>query len=134
KVWLNASSSLYYPTIFTGSERVVELTGEAYFEVEKNVGRAFEVKVGDMRVKVLGTHFNVNAYNDERSIKTSLLEGSVAISEGAVSNFLKPGQQGILNRTDGQLEIVKADMEAVVAWKNGLFQFYKADIKTIMRQ
>lgn len=135
KIWLNASSSLYYPTFFTGNEREVELTGEAYFEVAADKKRPFRVKVGDMRVEVMGTHFNVNAYTNESAIRTSLLEGSVVIREGTASGMLRPGQQGVLSRSDGQLAVVDdADMEAAVAWKNGMFQFSKADIRTVMRQ
>lgn len=132
KVWLNASSSLYFPTAFSGKERNVELTGEAYFEVAKNKEKPFHVNVNGMQVEVLGTHFNVNAYADENSIKTSLLEGSVKIKRGSLSGLLKPGQQGILENNDNDFKIKRADMDEVVAWKNGLFQFDGANIKTIM--
>lgn len=132
KVWLNASSSLHFPTAFTGKERNVELTGEAYFEVAKNKEKPFRVNVNGMQVEVLGTHFNVNAYADENSIKTSLLEGSVKIKRGSVSGLLKPGQQGVLGNNNNDLKIKKVNMDEVVAWKNGLFQFDGADIKTIM--
>ncbi|MGN6533606.1 MAG: FecR family protein [Ginsengibacter sp.] len=132
KVWLNASSSLHFPTAFTGEERNVELTGEAYFEVAKNKEKPFRVNVNGMQVEVLGTHFNVNAYADENSIKTSLLEGSVKIKRGSVSGLLKPGQQGVLGNNNNDLKIKKVNMDEVVAWKNGLFQFDGADIKTIM--
>jgi ferric-dicitrate binding protein FerR (iron transport regulator) len=91
EVWLNASSSLRFPTVFTGNQREVELTGEAYFEVAKNKERPFRVKVGDIQVNVLGTHFNINAYADESAVKTSLLEGSVKIIKGKTSGLLKPG-------------------------------------------
>lgn len=134
EVWLNASSSLRFPTAFPGNQREVELTGEAYFEVAKNKAKPFHVKVGDMTINVLGTHFNVHAYEDENSIKTSLLEGSVAIKRGSVSGLLKPGQQAILARNKERVEIKDADLDEVMAWKNGLFQFDGADIKTIMNQ
>lgn len=132
QVWLNASSSLHFPTAFTGKERNVELTGEAYFEVAKNKEKPFHVNVNGMQVEVLGTHFNVNAYADENSIKTSLLEGCVKIKRGSVSGLLKPGQQGILGNNNNDLNIKKVDMDEVIAWKNGLFQFDGAGIKTIM--
>jgi hypothetical protein len=132
KVWLNASSSLHFPTAFTGKERNVELTGEAYFEVAKNKEKPFRVNVNGMQVEVLGTHFNVNAYADENSIKTSLLEGSVKIKRGDVSGLLKPGQQGILESNNNDLRIKEVNMDEVIAWKNGLFQFNGAGIKTIM--
>jgi transmembrane sensor len=134
KVWLNASSSIHFPTAFVGKERNVELTGEAYFEIAKNKEKPFHVNVNGMQVEVLGTHFNVNAYEDEGAIKTSLLEGSVKIKRGAVSGLLKPGQQGVLKKNSNNLEIKSADMNEVIAWKNGLFQFDGADIKTIMRE
>jgi hypothetical protein len=134
KVWLNASSSIHFPTAFIGNARNVTLTGEAYFEITKNKAKPFHVNVNGMQVEVLGTHFNVNAYDDEGAIKTSLLEGSVKIKKGNVSGLLKPGQQGVLNRNGNNLEIKTADMNEVIAWKNGLFQFNGADIKTIMRE
>ena len=134
KVWLNASSSLYFPSAFPGSFRDVVLTGEAYFEVAKNKDKPFRVKAGGMEINVLGTHFNVNAYEDEMEIKTSLLEGSVKITKGDKSNLLKPGQQGVINKKEGKIGIREADLSQVVAWKNGLFQFDGADITTIMRE
>ena len=134
KVWLNAASSLLFPTAFTGRQRKVELTGEAYFEVAKNKNKPFLVKVGDMQVKVLGTHFNINAYSDENAIKTSLLEGSVKITKGNATGLLKPGEQALLNNKEDKVEITKANLDEVMAWKNGLFQFEDADITSIMRE
>jgi ferric-dicitrate binding protein FerR (iron transport regulator) len=134
KVWLNAASSLHFPTDFRGHEGEVRLTGEGYFEVAKNTEKPFRVVAGDMRINVLGTHFDVNAYPDEAAIRTSLLEGSVKITEAGVSGLLKPGQQAMLKKGKAGLEITDADMEEVMAWKNGLFQFDGADITTIMRQ
>jgi ferric-dicitrate binding protein FerR (iron transport regulator) len=134
KVWLNASSSLRFPTSFTGNQREVELIGEAYFEVAKNKAKPFHVKVGNMQVNVLGTRFNINAYSDESSIKTSLLEGSVKITTEKEYSFLKPGQQGVINKNKDKVEIRYVNMDEVIAWKNGLFQFEGADITTIMKQ
>ena len=134
KVWLNASSSIHFPTAFTGNQRNVELTGEAYFEIAKNKAKPFHVNVNGMQVEVLGTHFNVNAYADEGTIKTSLLEGSVKIKKGNISGLLKPGQEGQLNETTHNIEIKKADVNEAIAWKNGLFEFDGADIKSIMRE
>ena len=133
KVWLNAASSLTFPTAFSGKERKVRLTGEAYFEVAKNGAIPFKVEAANMEVKVLGTHFNIMAYDEESSIKTTLLEGSVRITEGNVAAFLKPGQEATLDRK-GVLEIEDANIEEAVAWKNGLFQFNNADIRSIMRK
>ncbi|MFT3846246.1 MAG: FecR family protein [Lacibacter sp.] len=134
KVWLNAASSLRFPTAFTGASREVELTGEGYFEIEKNPARPFHVKVNSMEVEVLGTHFNVMAYGNEKETETTLLEGSVKINYKGNSKMLKPGQQGSLNLTGGNINVASADVDEAVAWKNGLFQFSNADLKTIMRQ
>lgn len=134
KVWLNASSSIHFPTAFAGRNRDVELTGEAYFEVAKNKEKPFHVNVNGMQVEVLGTHFNVNAYGDEGRIETSLLEGSVKIKSGQSSGLLKPGQQARLMKNSNQIEIQRADMNEVMAWKNGLFQFDGASITTIMSE
>ena len=134
KVWLNAASSIRFPTAFSGSLREVELTGEAYFEVAKNKEKPFQVKVRDMKIAVLGTHFNVKAYEDEAETKTSLLEGSVKIIQGKEAGLLKPGQQAVINFKDDKVKIATADMVEVIAWKNGLFRFEGANIETIMRE
>ena len=134
KIWLNSVSSIRFPTEFIGKERIVEITGEAYFEVAKNISMPFKVKVNGMQVEVLGTHFNINAYGDEPSIKTTLLEGAVKIVAGQKISFLKPGQQADLNK-NGEVKVVSdSDPDEVVAWKNGMFKFNGADINTIMRQ
>lgn len=142
-VWLNAASSIRFPTAFTGNERSVEITGEAYFEVTKNPDNPFIVHFttspnGGSRegtVKVLGTHFNINAYDDEASIKTTLLEGSVKVTNEAASANLKPGEQAALLRGHSSLTINHSpDLEEVMAWKNGAFQFDGATIETVMRQ
>ncbi len=135
KVWLNAASSIRFPVMFTGNTRKVEITGEAYFEVEKNAKMPFIVKAGESEVEVLGTHFNVNAYNDEAAIRTSLLEGSVKVSVGkGPREYLQPGQQSGITK-DGKIRIYEnVDMEEVMAWKNGRFQFRSADLNTILRQ
>ncbi len=135
KVWLNAASSLTYPTAFAGSERRVVLTGEAYFEVAHNKKRPFRVQTATQQVEVVGTHFNVNAYADEPAVKTTLLEGAVRVARrGAVDvQVLRPGQQAVL-AANGLIAVSETDTEAAVAWKNGLFQFRKADLKTVMRQ
>ncbi len=137
RVWLNASSSLKFPATFPGKERRVELTGEAYFEVAKG-NRPFIVKVTTGKgeageVEVLGTHFNINAYTDEASIKTTLLEGKVKVSASQSQTILQPGQQAQVVNSNVSV-INNADTEEAVAWKNGLFTYTNADIQTIMRQ
>jgi len=133
-VWLNAVSSIRYPTAFIGKERAVEITGEAYFEVAKDASMPFKVAVNGMEVAVLGTHFNINAYNDEPVIKTTLLEGSVKVSTGTSSSIIKPGQQTQLNNSGLIKVIPDADVAEAVAWKDGRFEFKDADLKTILRQ
>jgi transmembrane sensor len=133
KVWLNASSSISYPVTFQGKERNVSITGEAYFEVAKNAAMPFTVTVKDATVRVLGTHFNIMAYDDENMMNTTVLEGSVKVSKGPQAKILAPGQQ--LKATPaGTLKVEEADVEEVMAWKNGFFQFKSADIEKIMRQ
>lgn len=139
KVWLNAASSIRFPVVFIGKERKVEITGEAYFEVAKNKEKPFKVKASSSEIEVLGTHFNVNSYDDEASVKTTLLEGSVKISVPALGNdqtakFLKPGQQAGISKA-GRIDVMSgADIEEAIAWKNGLFIFNSTDVKSIMRQ
>jgi transmembrane sensor len=135
KVWLNAASSITYPVVFPGKERVVELTGEAYFEVAKNTSRPFLVKTSTQTVQVLGTHFNVNSYQDEQSVKTTLLEGSIKVTGNGGKNAfqLKPMQQSV-NSNEKITVISDADVDEAVAWKNGKFLFRNADLQTVMRQ
>src|SRR6185312_909605 len=134
KVWLNAASSLRFPANFVGKERKVELLGEAYFEVAKNAAMPFKVKVNGMEVEVLGTHFNINSYENESTIRTTLLEGSIKINKNNSSSLLKPGQQAQMNKA-GEIKIINdADVEEAIAWKEGKFQFDRADIHDIMRQ
>ncbi|SEP33388.1 FecR family protein [Mucilaginibacter sp. OK283] len=134
KVWLNSASSLSFPATFKGATREVEITGEAYFEVAKNAKMPFKVKVNNTVVEVLGTHFNIMAYNDEDAIKTTLLEGSVKISNKQFSGLLKPGQQALLKQ-NGPIKITdEADADDAIAWKEGIFQFRDAGIEAIMRQ
>lgn len=132
KVWLNAASSLKYPTSFAGNERNVQLTGEAYFEVAKDASKPFKVNVNELNVKVLGTHFNVMAYADEDAIKTTLLEGSVQLTSGGSSSMLKPDQQGIVR--GNKINIVDVEASSFVAWKNGYFEFSRSNIQDIMKQ
>lgn len=131
-IWLNATSSITYPTAFTGKERIVSITGEVYFEVAKNPKQPFKVKTGDQVIEVLGTHFNVNAYGDEQTLKTTLVEGKVKVTTGASSLLLQPGQQAGNNQ--GKLNLnPNPDIKETLAWKNGLFQFNGTNIETIMR-
>jgi transmembrane sensor len=136
KVWLNAASSIRFPVAFGGGERRVQLTGEAYFEVARNKQLPFRVEVAGTEVEVLGTHFNVNAYADEASVKTTLLEGLVKVSapQTTQSKFIQPGQQASVNREGGIEVDANANLEEAVAWKNGRFHFERTDIRAILRQ
>lgn len=134
KVWLNAASSLRFPTQFTEGTRSVDLTGEAYFEVAGNAAQPFHVKVEGMDITVLGTSFNIMAYTDEDAIKTTLLDGAVKVAKGKEERLLKPGQQSELQTGNSMKVIDNADIELAVAWKNGFTSFRSADIRTIMRQ
>lgn len=142
RVWLNAESSLRFPTAFTGNERKVEVSGEAYFEVAQMKDKPFRVSINNgPDVEVLGTSFNVNAYPDEPGINTTLLDGSVKVVARANPELngntvvLKPGQQAQSAPGSGQgLRVKHVDLDEVVAWKNGAFSFNDADLKTVMRQ
>ena len=133
-VWLNAASSLRFPSAFVGNERKVSMTGEAYFEIAKSRSMPFVVTVDDAEIRVLGTHFNVMAYNEEPAVKTTLLQGAVKFESGFSSCLLKPGQQAKLSK-EGQLKVADdANLEEVMAWKNGNFHFEGASIETVMGQ
>ncbi|QIL42322.1 FecR family protein [Pedobacter sp. HDW13] len=134
KVWLNALSSLKYPTAFTGKYRTVTLTGEGYFEVAKNKNKPFKLTTAKQEISVLGTHFNVSAYADEPEIKTTLVEGGVAVKNFSplATGVLKPGQQAIFHGSD--FEINKVDVEEYIAWKNGFFMFNNEGIKEAMQK
>jgi len=140
KVWLNSASTLSYPTTFAGNERKVQLEGEAYFEISPNKSVPFRVQSGNQIVEVLGTHFNINSYDDEDYVKTTLLEGSVKVilnsKANVVSNtkLLKPGEQSLTKSSNSGIRIENADTEKAVAWKNGYFRFRNTPIREIMRE
>jgi transmembrane sensor len=142
KVWLNSASSLRFPTSFTGNSREVELDGEGYFEIAKDAAKPFHVKTHTQDVEVLGTHFNVNAYKDEEAVKTTLLEGKVKVVNdqwSMVNNtkqavVLQPGEQSVQVANSPFTIDHSPDLDQVMAWKNGWFEFEETDIKTIMRQ
>ncbi len=141
KVWLNAATSLRYPTSFTGGDRVVELKGEAYFEITADASKPFKVKVlkggapeaEPLQVEVLGTHFNIMDYDEEPAISTTLLEGLVRVSKGGRTVLVKPGEQARLGRNE-ELRVTAADTEEAIAWKEGMFRFKDAGIGEVMRQ
>ncbi|WP_205514193.1 FecR family protein [Longitalea arenae] len=143
KLWLNAASSVKYPTVFAGKERVIEINGEAYFEVPPLTRKGgkervpFIVKTSDMEVEVLGTEFNVKAYKDETNVSATLLEGKVEVKTGSSQALLTPGKQAIVGQTESTNKITvieNADTEEAIAWKNGLIAANKATIKEALMQ
>ncbi|MBS0030289.1 FecR family protein [Chitinophaga sp. 22321] len=137
KVWLNAASSIRFPTAFTGKERLVEISGEGYFQIAANAQQPFRVKVkgtSNMDVNVLGTSFNIMAYPDEEAITTTLESGAVQLVNGHMKSILKPGFAGNLSKGSPDFLIEKADLEQTLAWKDGKFRFRNTSIQTIMRQ
>lgn len=135
KVWLNSASAISYPSTFSTQQRLVELRGEAYFEVAKNAKVPFRVKTAVQTVEVLGTHFNINAYDDEPLMKTTLLEGSVSVSAGGEQQMLVPGQQARVNKKGTTIQVGDdVNPDKIVAWKNGVFSFEHDDLKSVMRQ
>ena len=134
KVWLNTASSIRYPTTFTGSDREVTLSGEAYFDVAKDARRPFLVRTGNMQVQVLGTEFNLMAYPDEEAVQTTLVAGAIEVVKDKERKLVKPGQQAGLANGASSFRIGQADLRSVLAWKEGLFRFDGAGIGAIMRQ
>ncbi|OQP64070.1 hypothetical protein A3860_21930 [Niastella vici] len=141
KVWLNSASSITFPTAFTGDERKVTITGEAYFEIvplplPTGKKMPFKVEKGNVTVEVLGTHFNVNAYDDEEAMKTTLLEGRVKVVSmlNGQQAILKPGEQVSVSHSSQLSQPIPVQTDEVMAWKNGMFHFENAGIRTVMRQ
>jgi ferric-dicitrate binding protein FerR (iron transport regulator) len=134
KVWLNAASSIRFPAAFVGKERRVEVSGEAYFEVARNKNKPFIVQVNKTEIAVLGTHFDVMGYNDEKTISTTLLEGSVRITSGTQQVLLVPGEQGRMERATGKLSSSQVDVEQIIAWTKGKLCLVNSDFPVLMRQ
>ncbi len=134
KVWLNAMSSLKFPVSFADKERNVELVGEGYFEVASDKNKPFMVSARDMKIGVLGTHFNVSAYLDDILVKASLVEGAIKAGAGTSSIYLKPGQQAVLRNGSEQISVQRFNSEEVMDWKNGYFVFRNESIDEIMKK
>jgi transmembrane sensor len=133
RVWLNSGSSLRYPVKFGSRERRVEISGEVYFEVAHDPAKPFRVVSKEQVVEVLGTHFNIMAYPDEQSVKTTLVDGSVKVSQAGKSKLIRPGQQASMGK-NGSFEVKEVDTDEVTAWKDGFFVFKSEDLGSIMRQ
>lgn len=134
KVWLNAHTTLQYPVAFNGKERVIELNGEAYFEVAPRAGQPFKVITGNQVVEVLGTHFNVEAYAGDSRIVTTLAEGRVRVRKGNAVADMKPGQMAVNDIATTGLHTQQADLSAILAWKEGVFYFKDERIEDIMKK
>jgi transmembrane sensor len=134
KVWLNAASSITYPVAFRGKERSVSINGEAYFAVAPNKSMPFIVHTPQSAAIVLGTEFNINAYADEKDIRTTLVSGAVKFNAGDSEKLLRPGQQTIFDPLTHALDVEETDVEQAIAWKNGRFEFEHSDLAAIMRQ
>lgn len=131
-VWLNAASSITYPTAFTGNKREIKIKGEVFLEVAKNKQKPFFVNINDKSsIRVLGTSFNINSYDNEENITTTLVEGSIQINKNIV---LKPGQQAVQLKAADDIVVSEADVEKALAWKNGWFNFNGASLYDVMRQ
>jgi transmembrane sensor len=135
KVWLNSASSLRFPVAFSGGERMVAVTGEVYFEVAADAGKPFRVQLAKKgTITVLGTHFNVHAYDDETALTTTLLEGAISIQQGRQQQMLRPGQQAVMGEQPGITLHPQADLAQVMAWKDGYFWFNDTNIYALMKQ
>lgn len=134
QVWLNAESSIKFPASFGKNKREVVLNGEGYFEVAKDKSRPFYVHTETQTIRVLGTHFNINAYQDDQVITTTLFEGAVSVTDHGNNLLLKPGQQCLINQQHNPMVVNCENLDAVIAWKNGQFNFSNADVHQIMKQ
>jgi len=135
QVTLDAASSITYPVAFNNKERKVTITGQAYFKVVHNAQQPFQVSVRGQTISDIGTEFNINAYDDEGTVKTTLLAGSVKVSKANELVVLSPGQQSQVADNSNKITLIKdADIETAIAWKSGLFQYNNANIQTVMRQ
>ncbi|MGF7232807.1 FecR family protein [Arachidicoccus sp.] len=136
KVWLNASSSIHYPVSFVGANRIVTISGEAYFEVKHNAKMPFMVKAGNTIIHDIGTHFNINTYGNEQVTKITLLEGSIEVEQtiSKTKQLMQPGEQVDVNKNNSLTLLRHADVNKSIAWKNGLFDFNGESLESAMRQ
>lgn len=135
KVWLNNASSLSYPVKFNGTKRSVALTGQAYFEIAEDKARPFYVETSQGKtVEVLGTSFDVSAYPDEVSEKTTLVEGKVMVRSVGKPVVLSPGEQAVVERSDGKISVKTVDANTITSWRNGFFAYENADLKAVFKE
>ncbi|SKA29083.1 FecR protein [Chitinophaga eiseniae] len=134
RVWLNAASSMRYPTTFATNHRTVEIQGQAYFDIQPVAGQPFIVKVNNMEIQVLGTSFDVMAYADEPVTRTTLIQGAVKVKSGANESYLHPGQAAAVNNTSGNIAVRPADLREATAWRAGFFDFENASLASVLKQ
>lgn len=134
QVWLNAASTLKFPTAFINGERKLEITGEAYFSVVHNAAMPFKVVANGLEVKDLGTEFNINSYEDEPQVKVTLVNGLLAVSKNGIDHNLLPSQEASVNEKVKIKSISEKEVESVVDWRRGFFSFSQADLQTVLRQ
>lgn len=134
QVWLNAASSMRYPTSFAASHRTVEIQGQAYFDIKPVAGQPFIVKVNNMEIQVLGTSFDVMAYADEPVTRTTLIQGAVKVKSGAGESYLHPGQAAAVSNTSGNITVQPADLREATAWRAGFFDFENASLASVLKQ
>ncbi|MBO9573169.1 MAG: FecR family protein, partial [Chitinophagaceae bacterium] len=133
EAWLNAASSITFPTVFIEKERTVTITGEVYFDVAKNPSKPFIVKSATQTITVLGTSFNIKSYPDEESAKTTLIDGSIQLKTNKTTKILIPGQQAI-NKNQNINITTNINLQEIIAWKNGDFYFDNRDLKSILNE
>lgn len=134
RVWLNAASQLKYPTAFSGKERIVELHGQAYFEVAPGAGRPFSIKIDKTEIKVLGTQFDIMAYGDEPVLNATLAEGAIKFVHEDNHLLLRPGQQATVDHGSGEVTVKSVEIEKIAVWRTGFFELDDNDPGTILRQ
>lgn len=133
RIWINSETHLTVPTVFTGNERVVKLNGEAFFEVAKDKSRPFRVDVNGQQIEVLGTSFNVRAYESSNKIETTLETGQIQLSTATQKSILKPGEQSLYNKTNKRLIISKVDPQFFSSWKEGRYEFHNEDLMEVFK-
>jgi ferric-dicitrate binding protein FerR (iron transport regulator) len=131
RIWINSESRLKVPSVFTSAERIVQLSGEAFFEVAKDKKRPFKVEVKGQTIEVLGTSFNVRAYPNDKEVQTTLSSGRINLSAGHQQAILNPGEQAIFNRNDQQLIINKVNPAYYSSWKEGRFEFQNENLQNV---
>ena len=135
EVFVDASSTIRFPVVFNGDQREVSINGRAYFHVAENKSKPFYVVKGDKKVRVYGTQFNVSAYDNEKDMKVTLVQGSVKVMNGASEGMMVPGQQAILAKLNSTINIIdNADIEQAIAWKNGVIAIHHADVSSILQE